>query len=171
MADQKALEEAIDEQLNKPRGRVSLTVSQRKERLLKGVKQPFGERMTAFFGALFVLAVGGGVAAFASNWALAQVAAGEQVPLLGTRASLVFPVIVALTLLPVTLFYNVFSVALAGVAGLATAAAGWMLYDSGVLRLLDTPLQQVQAFGVGGIALALLLLALADRVRKRRFEP
>ena len=118
--------------------------------------------LSAFGYALLFAVAGVGAGYAASLGARELVARGTELPGLGVRTDLVFPIVLGLVgVLPAWLVYRLGTVLKALVVGAFLGAIGWVAWGTGqaVLHALR-PVQAV-AFGLAGFLAALLALGLA----------
>lgn len=123
------------------------------------------------YAVLFALtAIGAGYAA--TLGARELVAHGHVLPGLGTRADLVFPIVLALVgVLPTWLVYRLGTVIKALVVAGFLGAIGWVAWGTGhAAFLLSRPLQGL-AFGLAGFLAGLFVLGLLGGTKRRPSRP
>lgn len=118
-----------------------------------------GEAAAAAGFALLFLVAGWGVAFASVQAAHAALEQGRELPALGTRVDLLWPLAVGVVgVLPATLFYRGGAFLRAFGAGLIAAFAGFMLHGTGTLVVLEVREMQALAIGTAVFWGALLVL-------------
>ncbi len=118
-----------------------------------------GEAAAAAGFALLFLVAGWGVGFGSVQAAYAALEQGTQLPLLGARVELLWPLAVGIVgVLPATLFYRGGAFVRALGAGAIAAFAAFMLHGTGTLVVLEA--RELQALAVGSAAFWVALLVL-----------
>jgi hypothetical protein len=122
----------------------------------------------AAFGYALLFAVAGVGAGFAAALGARElVAHGGQLPALGTRTHLVFPIVLAVVgVLPNALVYRLGALLRALVAAAALGGAGWIAWGTGEGAIHPQRGVQALAFALAGLLAALLVLGLLGGTKK-----
>jgi TPR repeat protein len=124
--------------------------------------------LAAFGYALLFIAAGVSAGYAATLGARELVARGHELPWLGTRAHLVFPIVLVLVgILPSWLVYRLGTVLKALVMGGAVAGIGWIAWGTGQAALHPQRPVQALTFGLGGFLAGLLVLGLLGGTKKQ----
>ncbi|MBX3263112.1 MAG: sel1 repeat family protein [Labilithrix sp.] len=123
----------------------------------------------AAFGYALLFAVAGVGAGYAATLGARElVARGAELPVLGARTELVFPIVLGLVgVLPAWLVYRLGAVLKALVVGAFFGAIGWVAWGTGQATLHALRPVQAIAFGLAGFLAALLALGLTGGTKQR----
>ena len=89
---------------------------------------------------------------------------------MGQRVWPILPAMVAVSLVPALLVYQLTTLLLSAVAGMALGVAGWAMWVSAPGQLLSDRLLQAQVFGVVGLVVAMLVIGLMGGTRRKRWH-
>jgi hypothetical protein len=128
-----------------------------------------GGALAAFGYAMLFALAGAGAGYAATLGAQELVAHGHVLPLVGTRARLVFPIVLGVVgILPAWLVYKLGAMVKALALGATLGAVGWVAWGTGQYAFHgDRPLQAI-AFGLAGFLAALLVLGLVGGAKLPR---
>ncbi len=122
----------------------------------------------SFAYALLFVVTGIGAGYAATLGARELVARGQALPALGTRADLVFPIVVGVIgVLPTYLVYRFAAVLKAVVMGAAIGGIGWVAWGTGQAALSSQRPVQALAFAIGGFLAGLCVLGFLGGTKKQ----
>lgn len=126
-----------------------------------------GAALAAFGYALLFVLTGVGAGYAAMHGAHHLLTTGHELPLLGKREQLVFPIVVGVVgILPTWLVYELGAVVKAAFVGAAIGGLGWVAWGTGQAAFHSARGVQAIAFGLAGFLAALLVLGLLGGTKR-----